>query len=820
VVIERIREGIFGGLISIAAYSGGKITRNGKSGARLAIWPALLASTVLAGIPAHAQETGGLETITVTAEKRSEDLQKVPMNVQALTSEKLEDLHLADFTDFVKYMPSVTWASSGQGGNGGPGFANITMRGIASDQNGNHSGPQPTVGVYLDEQPITTINGTLDIPTYDVQRVEALSGPQGTLYGASSLSGTIRIITNKPDASGFAADYQIGVDSVAHGGIGYQGNGMVNIPLADNIALRVVAWDEHDAGYIDNVKGTRTYDTSSGAYVINNDAVAKKNYNTVDKLGGRAALEFDLNDSWTITPTIMGQTERTDGFFGSDPSVGTLKVTHFSPEYVHDKWYQAAMTVQGKIAGLDVLYSGGYMDRRVKTEADYSDYTYWYDQGYGPSYADFYDGSGNRIDPSQVLFGTDHFTKQSHELRVSTPKEDRLRATAGLFWEKQTHFILQNYEVPGFATSPVASASVTGWPSTVYLADEQRVDRDEAAFIDGAFDILPNLTLNAGIRFFSSNNSLKGFFGFNSYETDDPAVHASCLAPNLVQRPPSVDNGPCTDIDSHVKSSGETHRVNLTWQVTGDKMLYATYSTGFRPGGANRVAGFPGYSPDTLSNYEIGWKTSWDDEHLRFNGALYWEDWKNIQFSFLGPNSITVVENAGGATVKGIESDLTWVPIDDLTLTAAGAYNDGALTEPFCSDPTITCTDAVANAPTGTRLPITPQWKFNGTARYEWMLGDFDAHVQGSMVYQSGEYPDLRLYERSLLGESKGFTTFDFTTGIARDNWSLELYVQNLTDARAQIGRFPACNPDTCGVETYRLYAQPRTIGLTFGQKF
>ena len=187
----------------------------------------------------------------------------------------------------------MNFAVSGQGSNGGPGFANITMRGIASDQNGNHSGPQPTVGVYFDEQPITTIGGTLDIPTYDIQRVEALSGPQGTLYGASSLSGTIRIITNKPDASGFAADYQVGVDAVDHGGIGYTANGMVNIPLSDNVALRVVAWDEHDAGYIDNIKGTRTYDLpGGGTYTINNFDRAKNNYNTVDKLGGRAALEY------------------------------------------------------------------------------------------------------------------------------------------------------------------------------------------------------------------------------------------------------------------------------------------------------------------------------------------------------------------------------------------------------------------------------------------------------------------------------------------------------------------------------------------------
>ena len=195
--------------------------RNIKSGGRahLAIWPALLASTVLAGLPAHAQDaSGGLETITVTAEKRSEDLQKVPITVQAITAQKLQDLHLTDFTDFALYMPNVTYAVSGQGSNGGPGEANITMRGIVSDQNGNHSGPEPTVGVYFDEQPITTINGTLDIPTYDVARVEALSGPQGTLYGANSLGGIVKFVTTLPDPAQASGRVSAGYSSVSGGG--------------------------------------------------------------------------------------------------------------------------------------------------------------------------------------------------------------------------------------------------------------------------------------------------------------------------------------------------------------------------------------------------------------------------------------------------------------------------------------------------------------------------------------------------------------------------------------------------------------------------
>ncbi len=740
------------------------------------------------------------------------------MQVQAITAQKLEDLHLKDFTDFALYMPNVTYAVSGQGSKGGPGFSNITMRGIASDQNGNHSGPVPTVGVYFDEAPITTINGTLDIPAYDIQRVEALSGPQGTLYGASSESGTIRIISNKPDPSAFAASYSVDANSVDHGGIGWGVDGMVNVPISDKAAIRIVAWDEHDAGYIDNVFGTRTYNFTDGtSLTINNAGRTKNNYNTVNKVGARAALEIDLDfNNWTITPTLMGESEHTDGIFGYDPSVGDLEVQHFLPEYVHDNWYQAGLTVQGKIGNLDLLYAGSYMDRKVHSAADYTDYTFWYDQSY-PSYVNFYDNAGHRIDPTQRILGDDHFTKQSHELRVSSEKDGIFRFTAGAFYEKQTHAILQDYVIPGLADpgSGQPTVSVDGWPNTLWLTNEFRVDQDYAVFGEASIDITPTLTLTGGIRFFWADNTLKGFFGFNSYEA------SRCFAG------PTVAHSPCTDVDGRVKDNGETHKLNLTWQVTDDKLLYATYSTGFRPGGINRVSDpstglpFPPYNSDSLDNYEIGWKTSWNDNRVRFNGAFYYEKWNDFQFPFLGPNSVTIVGNANGATTKGAEYELTWLPLDNLTLSSGGAYNEADLSAPYCRDQTIVCTNAVANAPDGTQLPITPKWKVNAVARYEWTVGDgFNAHVQGSLIHSSGTFSDLRVFERNLLGKNSPYTMFDFTTGIDRDNWALELYIKNAFDERAQLGRYAECTPGTCGFEPYILTSQPRTIGLTFSQKF
>jgi outer membrane receptor protein involved in Fe transport len=801
--------------------------RSSQSRVRPLLGPMLLASTMLSGIPVARAQTGGLETIVVTAQKRAEDLQKVPMNVQAITTEKLEQLHLKDFTDFQNYMPSVTFSVSGQGSNGGPGFANITMRGIASDENGNHSGPLPTVGVYVDEQPITTIGGTLDVPTYDVQRVEALSGPQGTLYGASAESGVIRIITNKPDPSGFEAGYSIEGNAIDHGGLGYVVNGFVNQPLNDHMAIRLVAWDEHDGGYIDNIHGKRTFtfDTGAPPLTIDNASRVKSNYNTVDKLGARAALGIELDSNWTITPTFMVQDERTKGSFGYnengnygyDRPLGSFDVIHFLPEFSHDKWWQAALTIQGRVADLNVLYSGGYMDRRVQTGADYTDYTYWYDQFY-PSYVDFYDNAGHQINPSQFVRGDDHFTKQNHEFRVFSDKDNRFRFVVGAFYEKQTHFILQDYIVRGLNDIPVdqcpAVCSVDGWPGTLWLTNELRTDKDYALFGEASFDILPNLTLTGGIRLFKADNSLLGWFGFQSYEVPPPVT---CFAPTTVGR------SPCTDLSAEVKETGETHRVNLTWQVDDDRMVYFTYSTGFRPGGVNRRTDIPGvgpYSSDTLDNFEVGWKTSWDDNRLRINGDVFWENWNQFQFPFLGPNSVTITKNVGQATSKGVESEISWLPIDELTLSGSGAYTEATLSTDYCGEP---CSDVGASvlARAGTQLPITPKWKLNATARYQWSLGgDLTAHVQGSVVHESGRWADLRFYERNLLGQVRPFTTFDFTTGVERDNWSVELALLNAFDATAEQGRYAECTTGTCGFQTYILPSRPRTIALTFSQKF
>src|SRR5271170_3039097 len=360
-----------------------------------------LASWLLASLPAAyaqqsgeqaAESSGGLQEVVVTAQKRTENLQDVPVSIQALSAQKLEELNITNIDDYVKYLSGVTTVKGlGQGGNG-IGTTHMYMRGVVSGQDGNHSASQPSVGTYFDEQPVTTIDGTIDIHVYDIARIEVLEGPQGTLYGASSEAGTIRIITNKPDPTKFSAAYDLSGNSVDHGGLGWVAEGYVNIPLSPIAAVRLVGWDEHDAGYIHDVAGTnatagifdgvRTFPTSGLS--ISNVNTQNSEYNTVETRGGRISGRLNLGDNWTVTPQFMGQALDSRGFFGYDPAVGDLDVVRFGPpEGDQDSFTQSSLTVEGKVSNFDITYAGGWMVRNTHSLSDYSDYSYFYDQFFG-----------------------------------------------------------------------------------------------------------------------------------------------------------------------------------------------------------------------------------------------------------------------------------------------------------------------------------------------------------------------------------------------------------------------------------------------------
>ena len=797
-----------------------RLMREGKPYATKA-WKMLpLASALLACMhPAHAADTTDtpvLEEITVTAQKRAENLQDVPLSIQAFSTTRLQELNIGDFDDYAKFLPSVSFQKVGS-----PSFEHTYMRGVSSGGDGNHSGSQPSVGMYLDEQPVTTIDGNLNIHLYDIERVEALAGPQGTLYGASSQAGTIRIISNKPDPSGFKAGYDLDLNKVDHGGTGYDIEAFVNLPLSSIAAVRLVGWDEHDAGYINNVHGTVTFPTSG--VVFDNAALVKKDYNTVETKGGRAALKLQLTDTWSILPTVMGQVQQTDGDFAYNPAVGDLDVQHYFPDYVHDSWVQSALTVEGKIGNFDLVYAGAYLTRNTHEQSDYTDYSLYYDSAYGKY---FVDNAGNLINPAQTIIGRDHYSKYSNELRVSSPKENRLRFVGGLFMERQVHEILQDYVVDnGDPLGSVApnNVSVPGWPGTLWLTDQERVDRDRAIFGEFTFDITTHLSASAGLRHFTYDNSLQGFYGFNSTFSGNEGI-ATCFTPFV-----PFHGAPCSDLDRGTSGSGNSPKLNLTYRFNPDVMIYATYSKGFRPGGVNRNGGgtIPPYQPDYLKNYEFGWKTTWFDSRLRFNGAIFREDWSNFQFSYLGPNSLTIITNAGQARVDGLETDLEFAATQSLTLTGGFSLLDAKLTQTFCGDPSV-C-DAPGFDPStyeqyaasGTRLPVTPRFKGNVTARYSFPVGSYKGFAQGTAVYVGDRTSDLRTLAANALGDEPAYTVFDFSAGVEMGNFHYSIYLNNAFDKRAVLDRYAECDVLLCGaIAKYDVPNQPRTIGVKFGQKF
>jgi len=785
------------------------LVRSKKAGVYAA---ALLATTMMSGVARAqsqaAQSATALEEVVVTAQKRSENLQDVPVSIQALGGEKLEQLQVGAFVDYVKYLPSVSFTTSG------PGFGQVYMRGVASGGDGNHSGSLPSVGVYLDEQPVTTIQGALDVHVYDIARVEALAGPQGTLYGASSQAGTIRIITNKPTTTGFSAGVDLELNQVDHGGTGHTLEGFVNIPLSDKVAVRLVGWDVRDGGYIDNVAGSRTYtrgdDDPTNDVTIFNKARVKDDYNTVYTQGGRAALRIELDDNWVVTPQVMGQVQKTGGLFAYDPKVGDLKVTHFYPESSKDKWVQAAMTIEGQVANLDVTYSGSYLKRNDWVNQDYTDYSYFYDQlGSG-----FYwtDNAGNLVNPSQYIQGQDRYRKESHEIRIASPQDQKLRFVVGGFYQKQKHSIFQNYKIDGLGED----ISVPGYTGTIWLTKQNRVDRDKAVFGQAEYDINDKLMLTAGIRFFKAHNTLVGFYGYGAgYGSTG---ERACFKPAV------VEGSPCTNLDKAVKESGNVPKVTLTYKIDGDKLVYATYSKGFRPGGINRRSTLPPYQADYLKNYEAGWKTTWFDNSFRWNGAVFLEDWTNFQFSILGANGLTEIKNANQARIKGIESDVTWVPARGLTINASAAYTDAKLSANYCGfpdsegNPITQC--AAPQAPDGQVLPVTPKFKGNVTVRYDFTWDDWDAFAQGSYVGQTSNWTDLRTEERGLIGKQPGYSTVDASTGIDKDGLSLSIYIKNLFDKRASLNRYAECAEALCHPMTYIVPNQPRTFGIKLGKRF
>jgi iron complex outermembrane recepter protein len=725
---------------------------------------------------ADTNESEGIQEITVTAQRRTESIQDVPVTIQALTGEQLGQLNVTTFDDVLKYLPNVTFSSNG------PGQGNIYMRGLSAGFAGNQSSaainPFPNVATYLDDQSMTFPARNVDIYMADMERIEVLEGPQGTLFGGGAEAGAIRYITNKPKLNVTEGSAEASYSTTAHGDPNTAVTAVINLPLIqDTLAVRAVIYDDRRGGYIDNVPsqftrfptdpGTVSYHIPypANAATANNYGFAANAQNPVTYQGIRASVLWQINDDWNLLIQQSYQFMDAEGVDAQYPissqetPLGPWQETSFSPSYDKDKWENTSWTANGKVGDLKLVYTGGYLDRTIDNAADYTNYSrsaggFYYSCAGGA--APIGKGVGPLTCYSPVTSWVDHVetTHQSHELRLSTPDDWRVRGLVGAFWEDfdikdDMNFLYKTipsctpanlvlYQenqqacvgnvIPAPGTAAIDPTERND--NTAFGEDLERGYKQTAFFTSVDYDLIPKvLTLTGGTRYYHYKETMEG----SQYATTTGCAgipNGACVAT------------PITAATHDATYSGFKSRGNLTWHIVPDVMVYYTFSQGFRPGAGNRLnsaevkidvaqnaagAYVPTvgpdanptlvkqynkpytYPPDTLINNEIGWKTEWLDHRLLVNGSAYIMDWNNVQTLIYNPpifGNTTFGVQGPDYRIKGAELQIVARVTDGLTLQGSASHNNSSET----NSPCIASSNKVANNPTPIGSCITQVW--------------------------------------------------------------------------------------------------------------
>jgi outer membrane receptor protein involved in Fe transport len=769
----------------------------------------LVVAGALAPQQASADDGLVIAEVVVTAQKRSQSLQDVPISIDVLAAADLENLGVTDLEDFVQMMPSANYTSTG------PGTGDIYIRGISSGGE-NALGSTPNVAVYLDEQPVTAVNSYLNPHIYDIARIESLAGPQGTLFGANSQSGSIRIITNKPDPSKFEASYDVEGNSIRKGDEGYLLEGMVNIPLTDRAALRIVGFHKEDAGFIDNVAGSYTFRNGNvragltdpaliaeaADITVTNEDVVAEDFNEATTRGLRAALGIDLNDDWTLTATVMRQELDSKGVWDHDPTeVGDLQVMRLLPDSNEDEWTQAALVVEGEIQGMTLTYAGSYLERDVEGRADYSLYSDFYVSGgfVQAFYSCYVAYFGQCTDPREQFENHESYQRNNHELRLVSAQDQRFRWLVGAFYEESQHQFDWEWHVLGLNDLPIAAVE----PPDIYWTTDQVRDSEETAFFgELSYDLTEDLTASLSARRFDYEISLVGFSG-------------TIFFPNRFG--PRVEDAN-TDLTTTDKDT--VMKANLSYNLNEDVMVYGTYSEGYRPGGLNRVfntliGGV--YEPDFVESFEVGIKATAMDGRLAYNLAAYTMDWDDFQLSRFDVevSPLTLTDNVGTARSRGIEGDVTYLLSENWDVSLAFSTIQAEITEDYWINRS-NVGDGNPDAEKGRELPRVPGLKYNVSSRYSFQAADWDGYAQGTFIYTGESYNTLfdgsnEIRTRKLQND---YSILNVAVGFEKDGRTAELFVRNVTDERGEVFKNGASWDSR--ITTNR----PRTVGFRLRQKF
>ena len=764
---------------------------------------AVAAVSGLCAVPAAGEDAGAqpsVEEIIVTARKREQNIQDTPVSIQAFTSDDIDRLDISRFEDFADQSASISYISVG------PGTQVMHIRGV-SDGGIPHvfRTNAATTAYYLDEQPVSGRNGGApDLHLYDIERIEVLRGPEGTYYGASAVSGTVRIISKKPNPEQFEYGADLTGGSISDGDTTYTAEGYVNVPLSDRAALRGVFWYDKSNGFIDNPRSEFTF---RNGVTVNNDRYAGEDYNEEETQGGRVSLLVDITDNWNATLSAFTQSLDAVGSWNHDPRRrGDLEVTRFGPEWREVDSDQLGFTLSGETGIGDLIYAVSYYDRQDFAVNDYSDYVEyasfgaWIQQHACEDY--YWYGFTGCADPRVHFDSEDDNRRISHELRLASKGDSgsRLNWLVGVFQEKSwgNGHIFWRMDHINFETGPAADytrgAGVVPLPNEWWSCPGWKYEDYSTAFFgDVSWDFTDRLTVSAGMRHFRWEDG--DDWGFNC---GYPWESKGTFSRN--EEAPEVEE--------------QTYKFNVRYDISEDLLVYFAYGEGVRPGRRNPNVTHPEVpvfvEPDYTKSYEVGWKATLADGRVVLNGAAYMIDWDN--FYTVLYDLLTVPfnfrRNVGGSTIQGVELDMVARINTNWTLTGGLAYNIAELEGDFA---TIARDPPLVYAEDGRRLAHTPEWAWTLGLRYDKAItGNRDVYGQATWSYTDERWNLLARQSEQEPVLLDAYSLLNLRAGINfRDGaWGAELFVNNATDERAEIFQ-------NSGYYDPRITTnQPRTFGV------
>ena len=790
--------------------------------ARLGTAASVIVMALVSGAAAHAQtgaqtgaqaQSGGVTEIVVTAQKRSASADKTAISITAISGADLAARGITSFSDIAAGTPGVSIKSMG------PGQTEFEMRGMASS-----GGNSPTVGFYLDDIPLTAPasaqNGkvVIDPTLYDLAQVEVLRGPQGTLYGSSSMGGTVKLITNKPKIGVWEESADVTASGTQGGGFNHAINGMINVPLGDTLAMRIVGSQSGTSGWINrDVVGNFPVATNGG--VTRGDVLSAPlltthtQSNAQNVVGGRITLLWKPTSDLTVTPMAFYQHTHQDGpsAYDSDPGLVNGKGAHYQPfdiaEPYDDEIKMGSLNVNYRTASFDITSATSYWSRQSQMVQDNSENLPSCGGGFcvTTDSSSYYGATGTGAIPVLEIDPSHQFAQ---ELRLTSNGAGPLKWLVGAYYAN----FGSNWKLYENVPNPAAWGSPT---NQIFTVIQPTKITQEALFGEATYSPTEKLHITAGLRGYHYNTHVNT----SSAGYGEPTGTATPVLLDVVQ-----------------KATGVNPKVDISYNLDTNAMIYATAAKGFRPGGGNQplpssadpAAGFAysmyqalqglgyangqaptSYKPDSLWSYEVGEKVKLFDRHLRINSSAYYETWSNIQLGQL-PLGYPLFDNVNSAHIYGGEVEVEAVAGGGLSAGVSGGYTHA----------TLAATEHGFLA--GARLPDVPKWSGSANIVYTAEISDTRSITLRLDDTYVGARVGLATYQGMVNDTQAPLHSYNLInfrgTLAAKSGWKLACFANNLTNKHAgqeNLVQLGLPNASYNRVVTN----QPRTIGLDFSIK-